>query len=102
MDLVTGAKKVIVAMTHTAKGAPKIIKKCTLPLTSVRRVDLVVTEMAVIQPTERGLVLLEVGPGVSIEQVIAATGASLILSDSLREMPVQDKARATEIATTGA
>ncbi|WP_312403442.1 3-oxoacid CoA-transferase subunit B [Rhizobium sp.] len=79
MDLVSGAKRVIVAMTHTAKGAPKIIKKCTLPLTSVRRVDLVVTEMAVIQPTEEGLVLLETAPGVTVDQVVAASEAKLLM-----------------------
>lgn len=79
MDLVTGAKRVIVAMTHTAKGAAKIIKKCTLPLTSVRRVDLVVTEMAVIKPTEEGLVLLEIAPDLTVDQVIAATEATLLM-----------------------
>lgn len=79
MDLVTGAKRVIVAMTHTAKGAAKIIKKCSLPLTSVRRVDLVVTEMAVIKPTEEGLVLLEIAPDLTVDQVIAATEATLLM-----------------------
>src|SRR5512139_459896 len=78
MDLVTGAKRVIVAMQHTAKGKPKILKKCTLPLTSVRRVSLIVTEMAVIEPTEEGLLLREIAPGLSLEQVIAATEANLI------------------------
>jgi acetate CoA/acetoacetate CoA-transferase beta subunit len=90
MDLVTGAKRVIVAMTHAAKGSPKIVKKCTLPLTSVRRVSLIVTELAVIEPTEKGLVLREVAPGVTKEQVIAATGASLIVSDQLVEMPISE------------
>jgi 3-oxoacid CoA-transferase B subunit len=90
MDLVTGAKRVIVAMTHTAKGSPKIVKECTLPLTSVRRVSLIVTDLAVIEPTEKGLVLREVAPGVTKEQVIAATGASLIVSDQLVEMPISE------------
>jgi acetate CoA/acetoacetate CoA-transferase beta subunit len=88
MDLVSGAKRVIVAMTHAAKGKSKIVKKCTLPLTSVRRVNLIVTELAVIEPTEKGLVLKEIAPGVTKEQVIAATGASLIISDKLVEMPI--------------
>jgi acetate CoA/acetoacetate CoA-transferase beta subunit len=88
MDLVSGARCVIVAMTHTAKGNHKIVKKCTLPLTSVRRVSLIVTELAVIEPTEKGLVLREVAPGVSKEQVIAATGATLIVPDDLIVMPI--------------
>ncbi|MBO0143177.1 3-oxoacid CoA-transferase subunit B [Agrobacterium sp. Ap1] len=79
MDLVSGAKRVIVAMTHTAKGEPKILKRCTLPLTSVRRVDLIVTEMGVIQPTEEGLVLLETAPGVTVEQIVAASEAKLLM-----------------------
>jgi acetate CoA/acetoacetate CoA-transferase beta subunit len=88
MDLVTGAKRVIVAMTHTAKGAPKILRQCSLPLTALRRVDLVVTELAVIAPTEDGLVLKEVAPGVMPKQVVAATGAELILPDTVPEMAV--------------
>jgi acetate CoA/acetoacetate CoA-transferase beta subunit len=94
MDLVTGAKRVIVAMTHTAKGKPKIIKKCTLPLTSIRRVNLIVTEMAVIEPTEQGLVLRELAPRVTREQVIAATGACLIVPDDVPEMPIAEDAPA--------
>jgi acetate CoA/acetoacetate CoA-transferase beta subunit len=88
MDLVTGAKRVIVAMTHTAKGAPKIIPKCTLPLTSVRRVDLVVTELAVIAPAPEGLVLKEIAPGVSVEQVVKMTAARLIVPADVAQMPV--------------
>ena len=88
MDLVTGAKKVIVAMTHTAKGQSKIVKKCDLPLTSIRRVDLIVTELAVIEPTENGLVLMEIAPGVTIEQVLAATEAKLQLADRVEVMRI--------------
>jgi acetate CoA/acetoacetate CoA-transferase beta subunit len=73
-------------MIHTAKGKSKILKKCTLPLTSVRRVSLVVTDLAVIEPTAEGLVLKELAPGVTVEQVIAATEATLIISPELREM----------------
>src|SRR5215468_10398194 len=67
MDLVTGAKRVIVAMTHTAKGASKVVRKCTLPLTSLRRIDLLVTELAVIKPSRDGLVLKELAPGVALK-----------------------------------
>ena len=86
MDLVTGAKRVIVAMVHTAKGAPKIVPHCTLPLTATRRVSLIVTELAVIEPTERGLVLKERGPGVSVEDIVKATGAALIVEGDVPEM----------------
>jgi len=91
MDLVTGAKRVIVAMTHTAKGAPKIVKKCSLPLTSVRRVDLIVTELAVIEPTADGLVLREVAPGVTAKQVVDATGAKLIIPERVPVMPIKEE-----------
>jgi len=83
MDLVTGARRVIVAMTHNSPGGPKIVGRCTLPITSIRRVDLIVTELAVIQPTEAGLVLLETLGGASVADVVAATGARLILPASL-------------------
>lgn len=86
MDLVSGAKKVIVAMTHTAKGAPKIVSECTLPLTSLRRVSLIVTEMAVIEPTEEGLVLKELAPGATVESVVIATAAELIIGDEIPYM----------------
>jgi len=86
MDLVTGCKRVIVAMVHTAKGKPKILKQCTLPLTSARRVSLVVTDLAVIEPTEEGLVLKEMAPGVTVDQIVAATEAKLILPSEIPEM----------------
>jgi acetate CoA/acetoacetate CoA-transferase beta subunit len=79
MDLVTGARRVIVAMTHSSPNGPKIVERCSLPITSIRRVDLIVTELAVIQPTEAGLMLLETAEGVSVADVVAATGARLIL-----------------------
>ena len=86
MDLVSGAKRVVVAMVHTAKGNHKIVPECTLPLTAARRVSLIVTEMAVIEPTEDGLVLRERGPGVSVEDILAATGATLIVEGDIPEM----------------
>ena len=86
MDLVTGAKRVIVAMQHTAKGATKIVKKCGLPITSLRRIDLVVTEMAVILFSGDRATLLETGPGVSVAQVVAATEAELTIPAQVPEM----------------
>lgn len=86
MDLVTGARRVIVAMTHTVKGTPKIVRHCALPLTSVRPVSLIVTEMAVIEPTADGLVLRERALGVTVEAIIAATEATLIVPDHVPEM----------------
>jgi acetate CoA/acetoacetate CoA-transferase beta subunit len=86
MDLVTGAKRVIVAMQHTAKGASKIVKKCSLPITSVRPVDLVVTELAVIAFQSGRATLLETGPGVSVAQVLAATEAELAVPNEVPGM----------------
>ncbi len=86
MDLVTGARHVIVAMEHTNRGKPKIVPECTLPLTSTRPVSLIVTEMAVIEPTPEGLVLRERGPGVSVDEVRAATAAALIVNGDVPEM----------------
>lgn len=88
MDLVTGAKKVIVAMTHTAKGNHKILKECTLPLTAVNAVDLIITEMGVMEITERGIVLKEINPEFSVEDVQAATGATLIIAENLKQMEI--------------
>jgi acetate CoA/acetoacetate CoA-transferase beta subunit len=86
MDLVTGAKRVIVAMQHTAKGQPKIVKQCSLPLTSIRPVDLVVTELAVIGFPGGRATLLELAPEVTLEQVLAATEADLAVSENLGTM----------------
>jgi len=89
MDLVTGARRVIVAMQHTAKGAAKIVKQCTLPLTSDRPVDLVVTEMAVIAFENGTAVLRETAPGVSVQEVLAETGAALTVPAEVPQMPIQ-------------
>ena len=86
MDLLNGAKKVIVAMEHTAKGAHKLLKECTLPLTAVSAVDLIVTEMGVIEVTDKGFVLIEYNPDFSLEEIHNATGADLIISQSLKPM----------------
>jgi acetate CoA/acetoacetate CoA-transferase beta subunit len=86
MDLVSGAKRVVVAMQHTAKGKPKIIKQCTLPLTSVRPVDLVVTELGAISFAGGRPTLIETAPGISVEQVQAATEARLVVADKVRDM----------------
>jgi acetate CoA/acetoacetate CoA-transferase beta subunit len=88
MDLVSGAKKVIIAMTHSAKGQPKILKRCSLPLTATGQVDLIITEMAVIEVTDNGLLLKEIASEVTIEDVLGATEASLVISDSLKIMEV--------------
>ena len=86
MDLVSGAKRVIVAMQHTNKGASKVVPECTLPLTSTRRVDLLVTELAVIAFPEGKATLLETAPGVSVADVQAATAAALVVPESVGEM----------------
>src|SRR5216684_1131633 len=87
MDLVAGARRVIIAMEHATKeGAPKILKKCTLPLTGVKVVDTIVTEMAYIRVTGDGLVLEEVAPGLTAEDVQRATEARLVVSESLKVM----------------
>lgn len=89
MDLVVGAKKVIIAMEHTAKGNHKILKKCVFPLTAVNVVDMIVTEMAVIRVTDKGLLLTEIAPGITANDVQAATGAELIVSKDLKVMELE-------------
>ncbi len=86
MDLVAGARRVVVAMQHAAKGAAKIVSELTLPPTSSRPVSLVVTDLAVIEPTPDGLVLRERAPGVTVDAILAVTTAPLILPDSIPEM----------------
>lgn len=86
MDLVVGAKKVIVAMEHTAKGAHKILKKCKLPLTAQKVVSMIITEMGVIEVTPNGLVLKEIHPEFTVEQVQEATEATLTISPDLKPM----------------
>ena len=88
MDLVTGAKRVVIAMQHTAKGQPKIVKQCSLPLTSARTVDLVVTELAVIGFPDGRATLLEVAPGVTVKQVREATEAELAVSEHISTMAI--------------
>jgi acetate CoA/acetoacetate CoA-transferase beta subunit len=86
MDLVSGAKRVIVAMQHTAKGSSKLVKSCTLPLTSERPIDLLVTELAVIAFPDGRATLVETAPGVSIADVKVATEAELIVAGHVPEM----------------
>lgn len=88
MDLVVGAKKVIVAMEHTVKGNAKILKECNLPLTAAGEVDLIITEMGVMEVTDKGLVLTEINPEFTVEDVKNATEAELIVADDLKEMEV--------------
>jgi 3-oxoacid CoA-transferase subunit B len=87
MDLMAGARRVIVAMEHTTReGQPKILRKCTLPLTGLKVVDTIVTEMAYIRMSDAGLVLEEVAPGLTVEDVQQATEATLIISPNLKTM----------------
>lgn len=86
MDLVVGAKKVILTMEHTQKGAPKILKKCTLPLTASGQVNMIITEMGVMEITPEGIVLTEIHPEFTVEDVQSATEATLIISPNLKSM----------------
>jgi acetate CoA/acetoacetate CoA-transferase beta subunit len=91
MDVATGAKRVIVAMQHTAKGKSKIVKRCSLPLTSARRVELVVTELAVISFKHGRATLLETAPGVTVDLVLARTEATLIVPDEVPPMRLEEQ-----------
>ncbi|MBT8224630.1 MAG: 3-oxoacid CoA-transferase subunit B [Dactylosporangium sp.] len=86
MDLVVGARKVIVAMEHTQRGRPKILKRCTLPLTATGCVDLIVTELGVLAVTGGTLVLKEINPACTVDEVLAATGAEVVVADPLGNM----------------
>ena len=86
MDLIAGAKKTVVAMEHTAKGSPKILKHCTLPLTAAGKVSVIVTEMGVIEVTPEGLVLREINPEYTVEDVQNVTEATLIIPENLIKM----------------
>jgi acetate CoA/acetoacetate CoA-transferase beta subunit len=86
MDLVAAAKKVIIAMTHTQKGTPKILKNCTLPYTALGVVDMIITEMGVMEITPEGILLTELHPDFTEEQIQEATGVKLIISSSLKPM----------------
>jgi acetate CoA/acetoacetate CoA-transferase beta subunit len=88
MDLISGAKRVIVAMLHTQKGSPKIKKECSLPLTAAKKVTDIITEMAVFKITSKGLVMTEIAPGINIEDVIKATDADIIISDDLKAINI--------------
>jgi acetate CoA/acetoacetate CoA-transferase beta subunit len=88
MDLVHGAKRVLVAMQHTNKGKAKIVRQCTLPLTATRPVDLVVTELAVIALSDGRLTLIETAPGVAVDEVRNNTDAELVIADAVRQMAI--------------
>ena len=88
MDLLSGAKKVIVAMEHTAKGAPKLVKTCDLPLTAVKAVDLIITEMGVIEVTQDGFLLVERNPEYTLEEIQQSTGADLHIRPNLKNMAI--------------
>ena len=86
MDLLVGARNVIVAMEHTAKGNPKILKKCRLPYTAVHCITKIITEMCVLECTKEGLLLTEYNPEFTVEEIQAATEATLIISPDLKPM----------------
>jgi acetate CoA/acetoacetate CoA-transferase beta subunit len=88
MDLVSGAKRVVVAMQHCAKGKSKVLRRCTLPLTSTRRIDLLVTELAVIAFSDAGALLQETAPGIAVSDVVANTEANLVVPERVPSMAI--------------
>ncbi len=88
MDLAIGARKVIVAMQHTGKGKPKIVKKCTLPLTAKAQVDLIITELCVIEVTSDGLILKEIHKDTTVDEIKSLTDANLIISNDIEIMDI--------------
>ena len=86
MDLLVGAKTVIVAMEHTAKGKPKILKKCTLPYTAVHCITKIITEMCVMEVTDKGLIMTEINPEFTVDDVKAATEADFTVAEDLKDM----------------
>ncbi|QVK21791.1 CoA transferase subunit B [Mycoplasmatota bacterium] len=88
MDLLVGARKVIIAMTHTAKGKMKILKKCSLPFTAVKQVNMIVTELGVMEITDEGILLTEIAPGVTIEEIQEVTEPKLIISENLETIRI--------------
>jgi len=86
MDLVVGAKKVIIAMTHTARGKAKILTKCTLPFTAVKQVNMIITELGVMEVTSEGLLLKEIAPGTTVKEIQDLTEAKLIVNSDLKTM----------------
>ena len=90
MDLVVGAKRVIVAMEHSARGEPKILTKCSFPLTAVGVVDTIVTEMGVMRITDKGILLTEINPAYTVTEVQAATEAKLLIADDLKQMEAME------------
>lgn len=88
MDLLMGAKKVVLAMEHTAKGAHKILRECKLPLTATGQVNMIITEMGVMEITPEGIILKEIHPEFTVEEVQNATGAKLIISENLSKMKI--------------
>ena len=92
MDLVVGAKKVVVGMTHTNKGKPKLFEKISLPATALKAVDMIVTEMGVIEITDKGFELKELAPGFSVEDIQAATAAPLIVEGEIKTMVMPPEA----------